>query len=277
MSIHRSTVVLALLAVFGVWIAGCRGDSEQRPGSAAPEPGVTRPPTPDVGSSPPPGPGQPSDGPTGPGPESGRPCPVDQAVCDLAERLVSLMEQGNLDAILALAEPVPATCPSGGLGGPSAALCTGAASGELRFGYWDVQAGEGLIVTEAEWRRTLDRWIAGIAVAQGSDVYGPGGLRIGAISCARDAAQPSGVCRAEEIRSHLTFINSPATDPASGIGLPGQRISFHFTLRLTPTGESRIEGFGTVVPPNSVLLPFEIEAVLREGGPVVVEYYPWTP
>ena len=66
-------------------------------------------------------------------------------------------------------------------------------------------------------------------------------------------------------------------DPARGTGLPGQRVSFHFAAHRTAAGELRIEGIGTVVPPNTVLLPFEIDAVDRDGKAVVIQHYPWTP
>jgi hypothetical protein len=178
---------------------------------------------------------------------------------------------------VALAEPVGATCPAGGLGGPSAALCASAAPGEVRRGYWDAQAGEGLVVTEAEWRRTLTRWFASIRVAEGSDVYGPGKLRIGAISCARNRSDPSGRCGNETIRIHFTFINSPAIDPSQGTGLPGRRVSFHFTAHRSSAGDLRLEGVGTVVPPNTVLLPFEVDAVDASGNQFITQYYPWRP
>jgi hypothetical protein len=202
---------------------------------------------------------------------------VEQNICDFARRLLPLVDQGNLDGIVALAEPVSATCPAGGLGGPSAALCAGAAPGEVRRGYWEVQAGEGLVVTESEWRRTLTRWFASIRVAQGSDAYGPGQLRIGAISCARDRGEPSGRCGSEAVRIHLTFINSPSLDPSQGTGLPGQRISFHFAAHRNAAGDLKVEGSGTIVPPNTVLLPFEIDAVDAGGKLLVIQYYPWTP
>jgi hypothetical protein len=182
-----------------------------------------------------------------------------------------------VDGIIALAEPVGATCPAGGLGGPSAALCAGAAAGEVRRGYWDVQAGEGLVVTEAEWRRTLSRWFASIRAAQGSDAYGPGALRIGAISCGRDRGEPSGRCGSETVRIHFTFVNSPAMDPSQGTGLPGQRISFHVAAHRNAAGDLKIEGSGTIVPPNTVLLPFEIDAVYASGRQFVMQFYPWAP
>jgi hypothetical protein len=31
------------------------------------------------------------------------------------------------------------------------------------------------------------------------------------------------------------------------------------------------------VPPNAILLPFEIDAVDASGKQFVIQYYPWTP
>jgi hypothetical protein len=278
-AVFAAATSLALLA--------CSGDNPTPPvstapiqppqdGSAtvAPEPTDAPEPTPTLSRQGPTG-----DGPTGPGPLPGGPCPVEQDICDFARRLLPLVEQGNAGAILALTEPVASTCPVTpiGFGGPSVELCAGAAPGTVVRGYWDVQAGEGLVVTEAEWRRTLTRWFAGIRTAQGSDAYGPGQLRIGAISCARNRSEPSGRCGSEMVRIHFTFINSPSLDPSQGTGLPGQRVSFHFTAHRGAAGELRLEGSGTVVPPNTVLLAFENDAVDASGRQFIVQYYPWTP
>ena len=268
-----------LLAVFAaatsLALLACGGDNppaEPQPSSPAPE--VQVPPSPTPSRQ-----GPTADGPTGPGPRPGGPCPVEQDICDFARRLLPLVEQGNADAILALTEPVASTCPVTpiGFGGPSMELCVGAAPGKVVRGYWDTQGGEGVIVTEAEWRRTLSRWFASIRAAQGSDIYGSGQLRIGAISCAHLPAEPPGRCGQSDVRVQFTFINSPATDFADGTGIPGQRTSFHFAMHRSPSGDLKIDGFGNVVPPNTVLLRFAQNAVDRDGKPLVLEYYPWTP
>jgi hypothetical protein len=259
-------IVTFLVSVFFI---ACSGESDTPPSPTPP--GQVEP-----SPTPPPRQGPQTDGPTGPGPQPGRPCPVERDICDFAVRLLDLTSSGNLDGLVALTDPVPATCPAAGLGGPSAALCAGAAPGEMRRGYWDFQAGEGLVVTEAEWRRTIGRWLASIRGAQGSDVYGPGGLRIGGVSCPRDTTQPAGVCSPAGIRVNLTFINPPTLDPSMGTGLPGQRTSFSFTLHRTAAG-LKVEGFGTIVPPNTVLLAWSVDAVEANGKAMIIEYYPWTP
>jgi hypothetical protein len=266
--------LLRVLAVFAaaLILLACSGDDGSLPSSPSPSP------EPEASPTTPPRQGPQADGPTGPGPRPGASCPVDPAACEFARRLLPLVQSGDLDGLIALAEPVAATCGGNpGFGGPSAALCAAAAPGEVRSGYWDVQAGEGLVVTESEWRRTLTRWLASIRSAQGSDVYGDGALKIGSISCARFEGQPAGVCDTGTVRVHLTFINAHDADPASGTGLPGQRTSFHFTLHRNQSGELRIEGSGTVVPPNTVLLGFEIEGIDQAGRKVVIQHYPWTP
>jgi hypothetical protein len=242
------------------------------------------PPSPTSGSASPPNTtptlpplGAPGDAPTGPGPTAGAPCPVDQATCDFARQVLSALQAGDADAFMRMAEPVEATCPSRGFGGPSPSLCQGAREGETRRGYWDIQGGEGLIVPEADFRRTLQRWFESISAASGSDVYGSGQVRIGSISCARRSSDPPGSCSAGMRRVHFTFINPPNLDPARGTGLPGQRTSFHVSLHEGPGGQLRIDGFGSVVPPNTVLLAFRQEFRLQEGQPVTLQYYPWTP
>jgi hypothetical protein len=202
---------------------------------------------------------------------------VEQTVCDFARQLLLPLQQGNIDGLLALSEPIAATCPSAGFGGPSPALCAGAVPGEVRHGYRDVQGGEGLIVTEAEWRRTLARWTAGIAAAQGSDVYGAGRLRIGGVSCGRALNTPSGRCEEDDVRIQFTFINSPAASVEQGTGIPGRRVSFHVALKRGPADQFKVIGSGTVVPPNTVLLDWEIEVSDASGRRLVVQYYPWTP
>jgi hypothetical protein len=75
----------------------------------------------------------------------------------------------------------------------------------------------------------------------------------------------------------MTFINSPSLDPASGTGLPGQRTSFSFVSHRNAAGELKLEGSGTTVPPNTVLLAWSVAAVDAGGRQVGIEYYPWTP
>jgi hypothetical protein len=178
---------------------------------------------------------------------------------------------------MALSEAVPATCPSQGFGGPSPALCDGAAPGEVRLGYWDVQAGEGLIVTEAELRATLERRLLALSGAAGSDVYGTGELRVGALSCARAPGAPQGSCDQGWLRVHLTYISPASLDASQGTGIPGERTSFHVSLHRDSTGELKLDGIGTIVPPNSVLQPMQIEAYADDGELVTLQFYPWTP
>jgi hypothetical protein len=149
-------------------------------------------------------------------------------------------------------------------------------AGEIRRGYWDVQGGEGLIVTEAEWRRTLQRWLGAIRAAQGSDAFGDGRLRIGAISCGRNPQMPAGTCQTVS-RVQFTFINAQSADVAQGTGLPGQRTTFHIAIHRGGSGEYRVEGSGTIVPPNSALEDLRLDAIDADGKPFLIQYYPWTP
>jgi hypothetical protein len=203
------------------------------------------------------------------------PCPVELAICTFALGLLPLLDAGDADALLRLAEPVEATCPSAGLGGPSPSLCAGASTGEKRSGYWDVQAGEGLIVPEADVRRTLDRWFTSIEAATGNDGWGPGELRIGAIACSRALGAAKGQCDGQQVDVIFTFINSPDTPFERGTGLPGQRTTFF--VRASGSGDLKVNGFGTTVPPNAFLDSLVLSAVGNDGRPYTLESYPWKP
>lgn len=205
----------------------------------------------------------------------GATCPVDTTFCDFAKMLLPILDSGDADALLRLGEPVEATCPSAGLGGPSPSLCAGASAGEKRAGYWDVQAGEGMIVPEADLRRTLERWFLSIDAAGGSDAWGPGELRIGAIACSRALGAASGQCDGQQVDVLFTFINSPQTPLERGTGLPGQRIAFF--VRASAVGGLKVRGFGTSVPPNARLEPLVLSAVGNDGRPYTLESYPWKP
>ncbi len=212
---------------------------------------------------------------TSPTPSAAR-CPVEQRICDFALTLLPVLQRGDIDALVAMAEPVPAKCPSAGFGGPSIALCAGAAAGETRRGFWDVQAGEGLIVTETEWRRTLDRFKAAVLAATGSDGYGPGPLRIASVACFREASQLSGTCGTDWIAVHFTYINPPNLQPSSGVGLPGQRMTFY--VRAHVSGPSvKVDGVGFSVPPNAALEPLRLDATDSSGRRGVWENYVWRP
>jgi hypothetical protein len=204
-------------------------------------------------------------------------CPVDTEICDFAETLLPVLAAGDAAAFFAVAEPIEATCPSAGFGGPSPALCEGAAAGEVRLGYWDFQAGEGLIVTEAQLRQTLGRWFSSIAGATGSDAWGPGELSIGSIFCGRERSAPSGQCLESTIRAHFTFINASDLDPSLGTGLPGERTTFFVSVHRAADGQLVADGFGTIVPPNAALEAFSVDGVGADGRPLTFEFYPWQP
>jgi hypothetical protein len=210
-------------------------------------------------------------------PEPGLPCPIQASVCEFAIRLFPIIAAGDVDAFLALTEPVPVVCRgTRGIGGPSAALCADAAIDETRFGYWDTRAGEGLAVTEAEFRSKLERWFNLIPQARGEDEYGPGALRVGSVACARLHSEPAGVCGKGWLLVHFTLI-SPAADPSQGVGIPGERTTFHVSLHEGADGELRINGFGQSVPSNATLEAFSLDAQTDTGEIVLLEFYPWTP
>ncbi len=202
-------------------------------------------------------------------------CPVDATSCDFAKMLLPILDSGDAETLLRLAEPVETTCPSAGLGGPSPSLCAGAVAGEKRAGYWDVQAGEGLIVPEADLRRTLERWFLSIDAAGGSDAWGPGELRIGAIACSRALGAASRQCDGQQVDMLFTFINSPQTPLERGTGLPGQRTTFF--VRASAIGGLKVQGFGTSVPPNGFLESLVLSSVGNDGRPYTRESYPWKP
>ena len=273
-------LLLPLLLTIPLLLSACSNPSsspEVKATAQAETPGALTPvATSPAGSAAPTPPlGPPGSEPTGPGPQPGRPCPIDQRVCAMAVTLLPVLSNGQIDALVAMSEPVAATCPSAGfVASPS--LCQGAAAGEVRRGYWAVQGGEGLLVPEEEWRRTLQGWSESIRQASGNDVYGPGSLRVGSVTCSRPQGPPSGQCTGE-MRINFTFINAPNLDPSRGTGIPGQRITFHISLHAVADGSLKVDGFGNVVPPNSVLLSSREEYAAPDGRNMVIEYYPWTP
>lgn len=207
-------------------------------------------------------------------PLPGAACPVPVAVCQFAADMERILETGDADAFFAAARPVMATCAAEPARNMTAAVCAGAAPGDTRPGYWALQGGEGLIVTEAELRGGLVRWFDAIARASTiSDGYGPGELRVGSVSCTRRADQPSGVCLGNSIQAHFTFINPQ--ENVSGTGTAGERISFHVSASVIDN-VLYANGIGTVVPPNSVLSASTINIQDGQGNPMLVEVYPWT-
>jgi hypothetical protein len=138
-----------------------------------------------------------------------------------------------------------------------------------------VQAGEGLIVPEADLRRTLERWFLSIDAAGGSDAWGPGELRIGAIACSRALGTAFGQCDGQQVDMLFTFINSPQTPLERGTGVPGQRVTFF--VRASAVGGLKVRGFGTSVPPNAFLDSLVLSAVGNDGRPYTLESYPWKP
>lgn len=270
-ALTRSRQPLLLLLCAAAWfVAACSSG-----GSANPEPTATFEATATAEAAP--SPTQPAnigDNPTQPGPIPGVACPVAVVICEFAVQMETIFEAGDADAFFAAANPVGGICTGDeALGGPSAALCEGAAPSETRFGYWAIQGGESLIVTEAELRGAMQRWFSSIARAGGgSDVYGSGELKIGSISCTRKPERPSGDCIGNSIQVHMTFINPEMVD---GTGMPGQRITFHVSASVVD-GAVRANGFGTVVPPNRVLMPSLINVTDSTGNPLLLEIYPWT-
>ncbi len=252
--------MLALLLL----VAACGGGT-----SATPEPSPTAvEPTPEATTA------AASDVPTKPGPEPGVACPVAVAICQFAVDMETIVKTGDIDAFFADATMVTATCSGEATTpGTSPGLCEGAAANEVREGYWALQGGEALVVTESELRAAMARWFDSVARAGGtSDSYGPGEMRIGAISCTRRPEANSGDCIGNSIQVHFTFIN-PET--VNGTGTPGQRITFHISAGVVD-GVPRANGLGTVSPPNRTLTPSVINIQDGQGNPLLVEVYPWT-
>jgi hypothetical protein len=252
-------------------VAGCGGS-----GSASPEPtasATSQPPaaaTQAVAPSPTPA-GVAIDAPAGPGPQPGAPCPVAEVLCEFAVELETAIEAGDADALLAMSRPVTAKC--SGQTPASKGLCEGAGPEETRQGYWVIQGNQALVVSETELRGGLAPWFDAIARHnQTPDVYGPGELRIGSISCTRRPEQESGTCLGISVQVHFTFINP---EQVQTTGAAGKRITFHVSASVQD-GEPKLNGFGTVDPPNSALLPGRIDIQDAAGNPLIAEVYPWT-
>jgi hypothetical protein len=270
---HSQLILVAALALLATLLVACGGGKATTPDptasplptAVAAAPGGVQV---DATAAP-----APTASPFGPGPQPGSACPVAVVLCEFAVQLQTAIKAGDADAFFALAHSVSATC-TGEVqpGGPSAALCEGAAPNEVRAGFWDLRDGQGKIVSQAELRGALTSWFASISRAGGSDSYGPGELRIGSISCTRQPDQASGTCIGNSIQVHFTFINPP---DAVDTGTPGERMTFHVSASVVD-GQPRANGFGTVVPPNRVLTSSMIQIQGNQGTPLVVEVYPWT-
>ena len=286
--------VIVVLAV-GVGIMSARRSADRNePQSLAPT-ATTEPAPVDV-------PGEPPDEPTGPGPVPGGPCPVQQDICDFAVAILAIAEAGDVDAFIAVSEPRTYVCgppdqidEMGGLvcnptpEGEKAREGAGAPEGTRRPAFMEMQGGEGVLATESMFRGAARRWFDSMASASTArDIYGPGEPRIGVVSCVRSATQPAGTCGAEIIRVEITFINPPDLPTDRGTGFPGQRITFHISFHRDSSGALKVDGMGTVAPPNSVLVasPSERSFTFEPGFFEATFYgilsgisaaYPWTP
>jgi hypothetical protein len=268
-------LVLMIVAavVAGIVLASAGSDG---PSTAQPPPIDTRTAPPGSGAPTPLPRGAPADGPTRAGPAPGSACPVQTDICDFAVQVMSLIQAKDLNGLLNIAEPVQANCPepgTGGFGGPSAELCRGATTGEARMGYWEVQAGEGLIVPEARFREAVQAWLdRANSPATERDLYGGPQARIGSIACYRDLSKRQGTCGDEVVHVIITFVSPEVTGPGS----TPHRTAFYISAHRDSAGALRIEGIGQSVPPNAMLLAFQTESVVN-GNPGIFAYYPWTP
>lgn len=92
-------------------------------------------------------------------------CPVDATTCAVAERFISAWKAKDVDALMAMAKPLPTSCPVPpwtGLGGPYP-LCDGATiDGEVREGFvWSSGTHGGL-----ESREALRQRLAGASAVE---------------------------------------------------------------------------------------------------------------
>ncbi len=209
-----------------------------------------------------------------PGPQPGTACPVALGICQFAVDMESVIKTGNVDGFFMHATPVQVACSGEATtAGVSLAVCQGAAANEVRQGYWALQGGTGLVVSEAELREGLSRWFDAASRAGGSsDVYGPGAVRIGSLSCTRRPDQASGTCIGNSIQVHFTFINP---ENVQGTGATGERVTFHVSASVVD-GVASANGLGTVSPPNRVLAANRLDIQDAQGNPLVLEVYPWT-
>jgi len=221
-----------------------------------------------------------ADDPAGPGPIPGEPCPVEPDVCEFAVLVTSLIEAGDGDALFALGSAVPGRCPAagrfGGFGGPTIELCAGAAEGDIAYGYWVVQAGEGVLDTQSSFLNRIRFWLdASTSALVGPDSYGPGAARVGSIACTRAVDAPPGTCDGNWIDLNVTLILAESAPPGSGA--PGHRATFFLRTRREGDGTLVINGIGNSVPPNAILQSLLLNAATDSGEQVLLESYPWTP
>jgi hypothetical protein len=186
----------------------------------------------------------------------------------------SVITANDVDGFFARATPVNVACSGEATTrGASVALCKDAAASEVRQGFWALQGNSGLVVSEAELRDAVRRWFDAASRAGGTtDVYGPGAVQVGSVSCTRRADQAQGECSGSSIQVHFTFINP---ENVQGTGTTGTRVDFHVSASMID-GAMRANGLGTVSPPSRVLSSSAIDLQDAQGNPLVLEVYPWT-
>jgi hypothetical protein len=176
-------------------------------------------------------------------------CPIEAAICNIAESLSVALEEGNYGAIVDLVQGRQETCPGGeplGAGGPFP-LCDGAAAGEMRTGYQMSRRYSEGFVGSAEHVVAFLQGFADAASPGSSDAYGSGELRLQAVSCVEPAGAACNLA---------TVIFTAILD-----GTHREVLSFSIPLPVNP--DTPINHLR-----NGVVLPDEEAALFETGGEV---------
>jgi hypothetical protein len=181
-------------------------------------------------------------------------CPVNGAVCSLAEKLATALQAGNYNAIVDLMQSREHVCPGGspqGSGGPFP-LCDGASTGEVRSGYQlSRRYSEGYIVG----RDGVIAFLEGFVTATSDDIadqYGTGALRLQAVSCVQEGGSctyGSAIFTAILDGTHrelLAFSMPVPADPATPVDLARNGILLLDEEPVLFETGGQMSGFGEV-------------------------------
>jgi len=202
-------------------------------------------------------------------PAVGAPCPVDDARCNFAREVLDLVRAGNVEPLLAAAEPEMLECAEHLADDP---ICQGVPKGDsVPVFYAGDRSGEGRPVTAVEFGARLGALASGSSGDAGlRDGYGSGELQLAAIQCTV-AAGETGPCPGD-FSVVMTWLEP-------GTYVPVRRalaLSFSMDESGTPHLRSFTEPSLISTLPHA-LYGGEIETTTMDNNPITLTWYPWRP
>jgi hypothetical protein len=177
----------------------------------------------------------------------------------LASRLEGWLNSGDVGSITAVHRVQSFTCPGGAPMGPGGAfpLCTGAPAGEMRNGIQIARRySEGAIISTDAYGQFLGQ-VSQAVDAGSSDAYGTGALKLEALSCVDQTAQPTNCPQFVVI---FSGIFRPSNIPPLGMGT-GREVLLFFAE--TPAGASMPQITSTW---TGIVMANEAPIIFQTGG-----------